>query len=138
MTSNAPGTHITNLHAYSSDDRYWYRRKFSAVFYDRYMYSKTWSVAVENARYLTIQNSWFKSSWTDAQKGDVIYANWTGSNFSGISHAGVITNKGKNIYITQRTHNRKDTPLWRMRGRSSWQSRNPRMSVWIATPQQIQ
>jgi RHS repeat-associated protein len=65
------------------------------------LFSHTWTVAPDLATHFELNGSgWLVQAgtkpdsagkWSRVQSGDIIFANWSGSSFSGISHAGVVT-----------------------------------------------
>jgi hypothetical protein len=54
-------------------------------------YSLSWSVAHDLAVHQELIHSYWISYWGDASPGDLIFADWSGSSFAAISHAGIIT-----------------------------------------------
>ena len=109
-----------------SDDHYWY---FLQYRYGHY-YSHSWSVAEDLAIHLLWRGSYFLKYWNNASPGDVIFANWNGTNFSGISHVGLVTGmKNGAPLITQHSPSQKNIPL------SYWLTHGGKnVHVWIASP----
>jgi hypothetical protein len=109
-----------------SDDHYWY---FLQYRYGHY-YSHSWSVAEDLAIHLWWRGSYFLKYWNNAVPGDVIFANWNGTNFSGISHVGLVTGmKNGAPLITQHSPSQKNIPL------SYWLTHGGKnVHVWIASP----
>lgn len=110
----------------STNDHYWY---FLTGKYIRW-WSHSWSVARDLATHLNIRKSRWLKYWQDAQPGDIIFANWNGSKFSGISHVGIITKMVKGEpYITQHSPSQKNISLhyWLTHGGKD-------VHVWIAVP----
>ena len=109
-----------------SDDHYWY---FLQYRYGHY-YSHSWSVAEDLAVHLLWRGSYFLKYWNNASPGDVIFANWNGTNFSGISHVGLVTGmKNGAPLITQHSPSQKNIPL------SYWLTHGGKnVHVWIASP----
>lgn len=109
------------------DDSYWYRVQAFDGSEWRWFNSFSWSVAQRLANFFYGQGSYFRKYISSAVPGDVIFANWRrkddhtpGSGFHNIDHVGVITKvNGRNIYITQHTHDRKSESLYRQAGRTS-------------------
>lgn len=128
------------------DDHYWYRFGYD-IFDTAQSYS--WSVAYDLAEHLKLNGSqWLVNAgtsptsscgesndrWNQVTPGDIIFANWSGSNFSGISHVGVITSTASQlseglVYITQHTPPQLNTPL------SNWlQNGGSDVHVWVVAP----
>ena len=109
-----------------SDNHYWYFLQYRYGYY----YSHSWSVAEDLAIHLLWRGSSFLRYWSDAVPGDVIFANWNGSNFSGISHVGLVTGmKNGAPLITQHSPSQKNIPL------SYWLTHGGKnVHVWIASP----
>jgi cell wall-associated NlpC family hydrolase len=120
--SYIPSVVVTN----STNDHYWYYFTYK---YGRH-YSHSWSVAHDLAVHLVDMKSKRILNPKDAQPGDVIFANWSGSNFSGISHVGIITKMSNGVpLITQHTPSQKNVSLtyWLKHG-------GPDVHVWIYSP----
>jgi hypothetical protein len=109
-----------------SDDHYWFFLQYRYG----YRYSYSWSVAEDLATHLWWRGSNFLRYWNDAVPGDVIFANWNGTNFSGISHVGLVTGmKNGAPLITQHSPSQKNIPL------SYWLTHGGKnVHVWIASP----
>jgi Putative amidase domain len=109
-----------------SDDHYWYFLQYRYGYY----YSHSWSVAEDLAIHLWWRGSSFLRYWNNAVPGDVIFANWNGTNFSGISHVGLVTGmKNGAPLITQHSPSQKNIPL------SYWLTHGGKnVHVWIASP----
>jgi cell wall-associated NlpC family hydrolase len=110
----------------SRNDRYWYYFTYK---YGRH-YSFSWSVAHDLAVHLVDMKSKLIANPKGAQPGDVIFANWDGSNFSGISHVGIITKMSNGVpLITQHTPSQKNVSL------TYWFKHGGRdVHVWIYSP----
>jgi len=69
-----------------NNDQYWY-------FYNQRLpfHSHSWSAAYDLAVHQQLIHSYWIKYWNDAQPGDLIFANWKGAQFSGITHVGIIT-----------------------------------------------
>ena len=109
-----------------SNDHYWYFLQYRYGYY----YSHSWSVAEDLAIHLWWRGSYFLRYWNNAVPGDVIFANWNGTNFSGISHVGLVTGmKNGEPLITQHSPSQKNIPL------SYWLTHGGKnVHVWIASP----
>jgi cell wall-associated NlpC family hydrolase len=120
--SYVPSVIVTN----STNDKYWY---YFTVRFGRH-YSHSWSVAHDLAVHLVDMKSTRIPNPKNAQPGDVIFANWNGSNFSGISHVGIITGMSKGVpLITQHTPSQKNISL------TYWLKHGGRdVHVWIYSP----
>jgi len=120
--SYVPSVVVTN----STNDKYWY---YFTVKFGRH-YSHSWSVAHDLAVHLVDMKSTRILNPKNAQPGDVIFANWNGSNFSGISHVGIITGMSKGVpLITQHTPAQKNISL------NYWLKHGGRdVHVWIYSP----
>jgi len=120
--SYVPSVIVTN----STNDKYWY---YFTVKFGRH-YSHSWSVAHDLAVHLVDMKSARILNPKNAQPGDVIFANWNGSNFSGISHVGIITGMSKGVpLITQHTPSQKNISL------NYWLKHGGRdVHVWIYSP----
>jgi Putative amidase domain len=105
-----------------TNDRYWFFRAGG--------YSHSWSVAHDLAVHLELIHSYWIRYWRDARPGDVIFAEWSGSSFPGISHVGIVTGmRDGQPLITQHTPSQRNISLqyWLTRG-------GPDVHVWIAVP----
>jgi cell wall-associated NlpC family hydrolase len=120
--SYVPSVVVTN----SRNDHYWYY--FTYKFGRHYSFS--WSVAHDLAVHLVDKKSKRILNPKNAQPGDVIFANWNGSKFSGISHVGIITKMSKGVpLITQHTPSQKNISL------TYWLKHGGRdVHVWIYSP----
>ena len=120
--SYVPSVIVTN----STNDKYWY---YFTVKFGRH-YSHSWSVAHDLAVHLVDMKSTRILNPKNAQPGDVIFANWNGSSFSGISHVGIITGMSKGVpLITQHTPSQKNISL------NYWLKHGGRdVHVWIYSP----
>ena len=109
-----------------SDNHNWFFFQYRYGF--RYSYS--WSVAEDLAIHEWWRGSYFLKYWNNARPGDVIFANWNGTNFSGISHVGLVTGmKNGAPLITQHSPSQKNIPL------SYWLTHGGKnVHVWIASP----
>ncbi|MGC1405227.1 MAG: amidase domain-containing protein, partial [Candidatus Dormiibacterota bacterium] len=115
-----------------SNDAYWYQYTY---WYGLTVESYSWAGAYDLANYEAGQGAYFYSYIDQVQPGDIIWANWTGSNASGISHTGVVVaNYQGNLYIDQHTYNRYYEPLYKVAGVETWQGDNPNLTVWVAQP----
>ena len=120
----------------TSDDHWWYYRKAQATGRGQVgpFWSHSWSVAHDLAVHLL---DWGGASLPyynhGVQDGDLIFANWSGSSFAGISHVGVVTGIQGNgePYITQHSPSQRNVTLqyWLTHGGS-----HPH--VWIIRPSQ--
>jgi cell wall-associated NlpC family hydrolase len=120
--SYVPSVVVTN----STNDKYWY---YFTVKFGRH-YPHSWSVAHDLAVHLVDMKSTRVLNPKNAQPGDVIFANWNGTSFAGISHVGIITGMSKGVpLITQHTPSQKNISLtyWLKHG-----GRN--VHVWIYSP----
>lgn len=123
-------------------DAYWYRVQAWDGSEWSWFNSFSWSVAQRLANFFFGQGSYFLKYAKNAKPGYVIFANWLNKQdptpakgFYSIDHVGVITSiNGKNIYITQHTHNRKSESLYRQTGRKSWFAYAPHLQMWIVVP----
>lgn len=121
-----PFTYPRGLSGGTSDDHYWY---YFTVRYGRW-YSHSWTVAHDLAVHLNLIHSYWIRYWNNAQPGDVIFANWSGPNFAGISHVGIITRMVNGVpQITQHSPSQRNVSLnyWLTHG-------GPNVHVWIASP----
>ena len=109
-----------------SNDHYWYFLQYRYGYY----YSHSWSVAEDLATHLWWRGSSLLRYWNNAVPGDVIFANWNGTNFNGISHVGLVTGmKNGEPLITQHSPSQKNIPL------SYWLTHGGKnVHVWIASP----
>jgi RHS repeat-associated protein len=111
------------------NDNYWWYDKANL----RAPYSHSWSVSNELAKHLWLRHSYFIRYWKNATKGDVIFINWQGNNFSGIGHVGVVTGMWhEKPLITQHTPSQKDIPLNYWLTHPAGGGHNAH--VWIASP----
>lgn len=120
--SYIPSVIVTN----STNDKYWY---YFTTRYGRH-YPHSWSVAHDLAVHLVDMKSKRVLNPKNAQPGDVIFANWKGPNFSGISHVGIITGMSNGVpLITQHSPSQKNISLsyWLKHG-------GPDVHVWIYSP----
>ena len=110
----------------TSNDHYWY---FLTAKYIRW-WSHSWSVAKDLAVHLNLIGSYWLKYWSRAKPGDIIFANWSGSKFSGISHVGIITKMSHGVpLITQHSPSQKNISL------NYWLKHGGRhVHVWIASP----
>jgi hypothetical protein len=95
--------------------------------------SYTWGGSYHLADFFWVENSarWLPY-WNDGQPGDVIFFNFTGSSFSGIGHAAMITkNSNGNLFITQHSHNLRNYPLLTV----ARETGHANMTTWIAEAQ---
>jgi cell wall-associated NlpC family hydrolase len=114
------------INSNSTNDHYWY---YFTYRYGRH-YSHSWSVAHDLAVHFVDRKAQRILSPKNAQAGDVIFANWNGTNFSGISHVGIITKMSNGVpQITQHSPSQKNVSLtyWLKHG-----GRN--VHVWIYVP----
>jgi Putative amidase domain len=110
----------------STNDHYWY---YFTYRYGRH-YSHSWSVAHDLAVHFVDKKAQRILNPKNAAAGDVIFANWNGTNFSGISHVGIITKMSNGVpQITQHSPSQKNVSLtyWLKHG-----GRN--VHVWIYVP----
>lgn len=115
-----------------TDDSYWFQGQY---IWGLHVSSYSWGGAWHLANYLWGQGSQFLSYTNQAVPGDIIWANWSGSSWNGISHAGVVTgNDGTNLYITQHSNSRINEPLYLVSDGLSWSQDHPDLHVWIAAP----
>ncbi|MCG7209449.1 DNRLRE domain-containing protein [Streptomyces arenae] len=117
--------------AHHSDDHYWFQSHglFGATT------SYSWAGAYHQANFQNIEGSYFYSYALDASPGDLIFANWSGGSFSGISHTGVVVkNHGGNLYIDQHSNTRHNEPLLKEGSQKTWASGHPNLHVWIVSP----
>jgi hypothetical protein len=103
--------------------------------------SLSWSVAPDLASHLRLNGSkWLvqsgttpnKSSgrWSQVHPGDIIFANWQGSNFGGITHCGIIVSVEAGtpyLEIAQHSFDRIDTLTF-------WLKSGSNTHVWIVDP----
>ena len=134
-----------------TDDTYWYRKTFLVPTLSGprtyTMVSYSWASAYHLAHHLLLvggtelvgpaneppcpnDQGWTSApGWEDVQPGDIAFANFRGSNFSGIDHAGVITSDVAGVpYITQHGPSQQSVPI------SYWLSSAPYTHVWIIQP----
>jgi hypothetical protein len=113
------------------DDHYWYQH---AAFYG-VVTSRSWAGAHDLATEQKIQGAIFAPYASWITPGDLIWANWTGAAFSGISHTGIVwLVYGGNVYIDQHSESRKRIPLFRLGSRLTWSTGNPHLHIWDAGP----
>jgi hypothetical protein len=93
-------------------------------------YSLSWTVAHDLAVHQEVIHSYWIRYWREASPGDLIFADWSGSSFAGISHVGVITGmRNGQPLITQHSPSQRNVLLnyWLTQG-------GPDVHVWIAVP----
>jgi Putative amidase domain len=122
--------------AQKSNNNYWYQ--YRTILGNTWT-SYSWATAQDFGNFLDGQGSYFLPYASEAQQGDMIFANWRGKTnhkgWGGVSHTGVITSVTKeNIYITQHSNNRYNEPLYGSEGSSSWFGKDPNLVMWIAIP----
>jgi hypothetical protein len=110
-----------------TNDRYWY---LAYAPRGGFWYTHSWSVAHDLAVHLELVHSYWIRYWRDTSPGDVIFADWSGSSFAGISHVGIITGmRDGQPLITQHTPSQRNVSL------HYWLTRGGRdVHVWIAVP----
>lgn len=93
-------------------------------------YSLSWSVAHDLAVHQGLIHSYWIRYWRDASPGDLIFADWSGSSFAGISHVGIITGmRNGQPLITQHSPSQRNVSL------NYWLTHGGRdVHVWIAVP----
>jgi hypothetical protein len=116
------------------DLRYWYQWRAPFDLFTETSYS--WSDAKDLATWFVYQGAHYLRSVFDAHEGDIIFANWKGGPFKGITHTGVITLvTSHNVYITQHTIDRMNEPLNKQKGFDySWKGKDPEVAVWVVVP----
>ncbi len=117
--------------AHHTDDHYWFQSHgaFGATT------SYSWSGAYHQADFQHIEGSFFYSYAGVADPGDLIFANWTGSSFTGIDHTGVIVkNDDGNLFIDQHSNTERGIPLYKDGTRKTWSTGHSHLHVWIAEP----
>ena len=127
LNENTPS--VPPLH--HSDDHYWFQSHgtFGATT------SYSWAGAYHQANFQSIEGSYFYHYAQDVVPGDLIFANWSGSSASGISHTGVVVkNDGGNIYIDQHSNTRHNEPLYKDGSQKTWSSGHPNLHVWVVYP----
>jgi RHS repeat-associated protein len=97
-------------------------------------YTFSWSVAEDLAQHLLLTGSKALPYYNSGvQDGDIIFANWSSSNFYDIDHAGVVTGVSANgqPLITQHSPSQRNVTLnyWLTHG-------GPNVHVWIIKPVQ--
>jgi hypothetical protein len=102
--------------------------------------SHTWGDAPDLAQFLRNTHNYVYTNLGDARVGDLIFANWSGSSFSGIDHVGIITaisyyGGRVELYISQHTNNRRNEPIikWIYTDSSGNSSKtpNPNLHMWV-------
>ncbi len=107
------------------DDHYWYRSTWYGVTVATY----SWAGAYHFADHLVLRGNYKRMYWSYSTPGDVIFANWSGSSFKGISHTGIITKMSNGWpMITQHTNDKKNEPLW------DWLNSGSNVNVWVFIP----
>ena len=103
------------------DDHRWAKNWVAATY--------SWGGAYHLADHLWLNGSYYRKYLSSAQTGEVIFADWNGSSFNRISHAGIIWRVASNgfLMVLQHTNDRFE-PL------SFWFHANPHASVWVAIP----
>lgn len=90
--------------------------------------SYSWGGAYNLADHLFLIKSTFLRYWDQARPGDIIFANWKGGPFSGISHTGVVIRMSNGVpVIAQHTRDVVESL-------NAWIKANPHAKVWIAVP----
>jgi hypothetical protein len=90
--------------------------------------SFSWGGAYNLADHLFLIKSTFLRYWNQAGPGDIIFANWKGGPFSGISHTGVVVRMSNGVpIIAQHTRDVEESL-------NAWIKANPHAKVWIAVP----
>jgi hypothetical protein len=117
-----------------TDDRYWFR--VLDGFFTENSYS--WGGAKHLAHHFhLIKSHWLVNAQslrnsltvpTSVKPGDIIFANWTGAAFNGISHTGIITSINNGVpMITQHSNDLTESL-------SFWHQKNPGAFVWVVQP----
>ncbi|TDT95374.1 putative amidase-like protein [Streptomyces sp. 846.5] len=115
-----------------TNDAYWFQYTY---WYGLTKTSYSWAGAWHLSDYQYHQGAWFVPYVSWAAAGDLIWPNWSGGGWTGISHTGIVAyNSGSNLYIDQHTNNRYHEPLWKVAGQQTWQGSNPHLSLWVAQP----
>jgi Putative amidase domain len=90
--------------------------------------SFSWGGAYNLADHLFLIGSTFVTHWNQARPGDIIFANWRGGPFSGISHTGVVIGMSRGVpIIAQHTRDVVESL-------NAWIHANPHAKIWIAVP----
>src|SRR5262249_3734625 len=115
----------------TNDKYWWYQFNFAT---GTAVYSHSWSVSLDLAYHYALHGKGHKIHyWSNAQKGDVILANWNNSQspahgFGGITHAGVIVALANGVAKNgEHTANRVDS--W-----YRWKHYAPKLQIWIYVP----
>ncbi|GAA4630651.1 hypothetical protein GCM10023196_056820 [Actinoallomurus vinaceus] len=88
-----------------TNDHYWAHNSFGAT--------SSWGGAKHLANYLNLSGSFWMTSYGQAGIGNIIFANWSGGSFGGISHTGVIVAISRGIFIAQHSRNvRESIAVW--------------------------
>jgi hypothetical protein len=112
------------------DDHYWFQMHMAA---GNAWSTYSWGGAYHHANFEYLEGGQYASYLSQAVPGDLIFANWSGSSFSGIGHVAVITKVSKGvIFVTQHSNNRIDSPL--SYGANSWYKGHPNLTLWIVKP----
>jgi hypothetical protein len=128
MPENVP---ISPIISYTSD-AYWFQYTY---WYGLTKTSYSWAGAWHLSDYESGQGAYFLPYVSDALPGDLIWPNWTGTAWTGISHTGIVSlNSGGNIYIDQHTNNRYREPLYEVAGQQTWYGSDPNLHLWLADP----
>jgi Putative amidase domain/Fibronectin type III domain len=107
------------------DDHYWYRSSWAGVTIGSY----SWAGAYHLADHLNLNGSYYRAYTSFSTPGDIIFADWYGDSFTGISHSGVITAMSNGIpLITQHSPRGWNVPL------PVWLDSHPHVYVWVAIP----
>jgi RHS repeat-associated protein len=110
-----------------ADDHYWWMGDSPCTPLGSWSYS--WSVAVYLAGHLVYKGSHDIKLWRYVRLGDIIFADWYGSSWSGIGHAGVITSMPYGVpHITQHSFPRKNESIFK------WLNSHSNVHVWIYHP----
>lgn len=112
------------------DDHYWFQEHMAA---GNAWSTYSWGGAYHHANFEHLEGGVYASYLSQAVPGDLIFANWSGSSFSGIGHTAVITKVSNGvIFVTQHTNDRIDSPL--SYGPYSWYTGHPNLTLWIVKP----
>jgi hypothetical protein len=104
-----------------TNDYFWYYTRIFNV------WTFSWSVAHDLAVHNNLIGSYWVQYWNNAHKGDIIFGNFRGNTFSGITHAGMITKMSNGTpLITQHSYDRLNESLYR------WLNSGLDTHVWIA------
>ncbi len=80
------------------DDHVWYGRWHGS--YSSY----SWGAAYHLANHLNLVGSYWIKYWSNASRGDILFAHLGGSSFTGIDHAGVTTKMSNGMpFFSQHT-----------------------------------